>query len=211
MLPLFGKTIGFLLDSSQVVANRPPAPPSTNSPEFAKEVEEVLSYSKNITRDQIRIVHFWADGAGTYTPPGHWNAIACEDFVNMRYSEARWARNLALLNMAMFDAAICCWDAKYFYFNPRPSQINAKIKTMTGVPNFPAYTSGHSTFSGAAATLLAHVNPGRAGDYMAMADEASKSRLYGAIHYRSDIEVGMQMGKKIGIKAVDRAKTDGAD
>ncbi|MFN5217132.1 MAG: phosphatase PAP2 family protein [Sphingomonadales bacterium] len=211
MLPLFGKTIGFLLDSSQVVANRPPAPPSTNSPEFAKEVEEVLSYSKNITRDQIRIVHFWADGAGTYTPPGHWNAIACEDFVNMRYSEARWARNLALLNMAMFDAAICCWDAKYFYFNPRPSQINAKIKTMTGVPNFPAYTSGHSTFSGAAATLLAHVNPGRAGDYMAMADEASKSRLYGAIHYRSDIEVGMQMGKKIGIKAVDRAKIDGAD
>lgn len=82
---------------------------------------------------------------------------------------------------------------------------------MTGVPNFPAYTSGHSTFSGAAATLLAHVNPGRAGDYMAMADEASKSRLYGAIHYRSDIEVGMQMGKNIGSKAVDRAKTDGAD
>jgi hypothetical protein len=46
---------------------------------------------------------------------------------------------------------------------------------------------------------------------MAMADEASKSRLYGAIHYRSDIEVGMQMGKNIGSKAVDRAKTDGAD
>ena len=79
------------------------------------------------------------------------------------------------------------------------------------MPNFPAFTSGHSTFSGAAATLLAHVNPGRAQDYLAMADEASKSRLFGAIHYRSDIEVGMQMGKKIGQKAVDRAKTDGAE
>jgi hypothetical protein len=159
----------------------------------------------------MRIVHFWGDGAGTYTPPGHWNAVACEDFVNMRFSEVRWARNLALLNMAMFDAAICCWDAKYAYFNPRPSQINNKIKTLTGLPNFPAYTSGHSTFSGAAATILGHVNPGRAADYMSMADEASKSRLYGAIHYRSDIEIGMSMGKTVGSKAVDRAKTDGAD
>jgi len=211
MLPLFGKTLGFLMDTTEVINNRPPAPPSTNSPEFAKELEEVLWFSQNPTRDRMRIVHFWGDGAGTYTPPGHWNAIACKDFVNLRFSEVRWARNLALLNMSMFDAAICCWDAKFYYFNPRPSQVNNKIKTLTGLPNFPAYTSGHSTFSGAAATLLGHVNPGRATDYMSMANEASNSRLYGAIHYRSDIEVGMNMGKMVGTKAVDRAKTDGAD
>ena len=211
MPPLFGKTIGFLVDTTEVISNRPAAPPSKNSPEFAKELEEVLWYSQNPTRERMRIVHFWGDGVGTYTPPGHWNAIACEDFVNLRFSEVRWATNLALLNMSMFDAAICCWDAKYAYFNPRPSQVNNNIKTLTGLPNFPAFTSGHSTFSGAAATLLAHVNPGRALDYLAMADEASKSRLFGAIHYRSDIEVGMQMGKKIGQKAVDRAKTDGAE
>lgn len=211
MLPLFGKTIGFLMDTTEVVNNRPPAPPSTNSAEFAKELEEVLWYSQNPSRERMRITHFWGDGGGTYTPPGHWNAIACEDFVNLRYSEARWARNLALLNMAMFDAAICCWDAKFAYFNPRPSQINPKIKTLTGLPNFPAYISGHSTFSGAAATLLAHVNPGRAEDYINMATEASNSRLYGAIHYRSDIEVGLDMGNKVGQKAVNRAKTDGAD
>lgn len=211
MLPLFGKTIGLLLDTTEVILGRPAAPPSVNSEQFRKELNEVLWYSQNPTRERMSIVHFWGDGAGTYTPPGHWNAIACEDFVQLGFSEARWARNLALLNMSMFDAAICCWDAKYAYFNPRPSQVNPKIKTLTGLPNFPAYTSGHSTFSGAAATLLSHVNPNRAADYMAMADEASKSRLYGAIHYRSDIEVGMQMGKNIGKKAVDRAKTDGAE
>jgi membrane-associated phospholipid phosphatase len=113
--------------------------------------------------------------------------------------------------MALFDAAICCWDAKYYYFNPRPSQVNPKIKTLTGVPNFPAYTSGHSTFSGSAATILGHIVPSRAADYMTMAEEASNSRLYGAIHYRSDIEVGMAMGKMIGTKAIIRAKSDGAE
>ena len=70
----------------------------------------------------MKIIHFWADGAGTYTPAGHWDAIAAEEFVKENYSEVRWARNFALLNMALMDAGIVCWDAKYFYFNPRPSQ-----------------------------------------------------------------------------------------
>jgi hypothetical protein len=211
MLPFFGKTMGFLLDTNQVVASRPAGPPSTNSEQFKKELDEVLWFSEHPTRERMRIVHFWGDGVATYTPPGHWNAIACEDFVKLRLSEVRWARNLALLNMSMFDAAICCWDTKYAFFNPRPSQINSKIKTLTGLPNFPAYMSGHSTFSGAASTILGHLNPGRAADYKAMADEASLSRLYGAIHYRSDIEVGMEMGQNIGRKAIDRARADGAE
>lgn len=211
MLPLFGRVIGMLLDTADVIAGRPAPPPSVNSDQFKQELEEVLHYSKNATRENMKIVHFWGDGVGTYTPPGHWNAIASEDFVNLGYSEVRWARNLALINMALFDAAICCWDVKMYYYNPRPSQVNPAIKTLTGVPNFPAYTSGHSTFSGAAASVLAYLVPSKSGEYLAMADEASKSRLYGAIHYRSDIEVGMAMGKAIGAKAVFRAKNDGAD
>ena len=89
--------------------------------------------------------------------------------------------------------------------------MNPECKTLTGLPNFPAFTSGHSTFSGAAAKFLSHVVPDQASRYMSMADEASKSRLWGGIHYRSDIEVGMTMGIAIGGKAVERAKTDGAE
>lgn len=211
MLPMFGNVMSFLMDTTEVVNSRPPAPPSTSSPEFKKELEEVLWFSQNPTRERMKAVHFWGDGIGTYAPPGHWNAIACEDFVLQHWSEVRWARNLALLNMSMFSAAVCCWDAKMFYFNPRPIQMNPNCKTLTGLPNFPAYTSGHSTFSGAAAKLLSHVVPSEANKYMAWANEASSSRLWGGIHYRSDIEVGMKMGLEIGGKAIDRAKSDGAE
>jgi hypothetical protein len=148
---------------------------------------------------------------GTVTPPGHWNSIAAEDFINQSFSEVRWARNMALLNMALMDAAIACWDAKYTYFNPRPSQVDPNIKTLTGLPNFPAYISGHSTFSAAAATLLGHVIPARAPAYNDMATEAKLSRLYGAIHFRSDCEVGFICGQKIGNFAVQRALKDGAE
>jgi hypothetical protein len=159
----------------------------------------------------LRIAHFWADGISTPTPPGHWNYIAANDFVQQNFSEARWARNMALLNMSLMDAAIVCWDAKYLYFNPRPSQMDSRIKTVTGLPNFPAYISGHSTFSGAAATVLGYIIPGRAQDYNNMANEASVSRLYGAIHYRSDCEKGLEAGKKVGNYAVNRGHIDGAE
>jgi len=212
MLPLFGRVRSWLFDSATMVTVvRPGPPPSTNSDQFRKETDEIFEYSKNITREQISIVHFWADGVATYTPPGHWNAIAADDFLKQGFSEVRWARNMALLNMSMMDAAIACWDAKYFYFNPRPSQVNPEIKTTTGTPNFPAYPSGHSTFSGAAATILGHIIPGNKSAYEAMATEASLSRMYGAIHYRSDCQEGLKCGKKIGDFAISRAISDGAE
>jgi membrane-associated phospholipid phosphatase len=210
MLPIFGKVKAFLFDSLTCIALRPGPPPLTSSPKMKQETDEIYEYVNNPTRERLRIVHFWADGVGTYTPPGHWDAIAAEDFITKNYSEIRWARNMALLNMALMDAAIVCWDTKYFYFNPRPSQMDPRIKTLTGVPNFPAYISGHSTFSGAAATVLSHIVPEKATAYNAMASEASLSRMYGGIHYRADCEVGLQVGKNIGNYAVERAKTDGA-
>ncbi len=144
---------------ADIVKERPVAPPSTGSAEMKKDVEEVKWYSENITRERIAVVHKWADGAGTYTPPGHWNDIAAEYVSDARFSEVRAARAFALLNMAMHDAAVGCWETKYFYFNPRPSQMDPRIKTSTGVPNFPAFTSGHSTFSGAAASVLTYLFP----------------------------------------------------
>jgi hypothetical protein len=211
MLPLFGKVKTFLFDSLTAISLRPPPPPSTSSEQFKEETGEILAFTKNPTRERLRVIHFWADGAGTYTPPGHWDAIAAEQFVKENFSEVRWARNFALLNMAMMDAAIICWDAKFTYFNPRPCQTDPNIKTLTGVPNFPAYTSGHSTFSGAAATILSHILPDRGSIFDDMAMEASLSRLYGGIHYRSDCEQGLITGKAIGQYAINRANTDGAE
>jgi hypothetical protein len=209
-LPLFSKVIPFLFDTLTVVALRPGPPNLAGSPAFKKEVDEVLYYSQNATQAQQAQVGFWADGAGTYTPIGHWNAIAATEFVKQNYSEVRWARNLALLNMAEMDVAICCWDTKYFYFNQRPTQANPKIKTYTGIPNFPSYTSGHSNFSGAAATVLTYLLPDRGTKFTDLANQASLSRLYGAIHYRSDIEVGLKTGVQVGQYAVLRGQTDGA-
>lgn len=211
MLPLFGKVKGFLVDSLAVISLRPGPPPLTSNGQLKKDAEEVQKMIVDDSREHYRIVHFWADGVGTYTPPGHWNAIAAEDFINKNFSEVRWARNMALLNMSLMDAGIVCWDIKYFYFNPRPTQLEPAVKTLTGIPNFPSYVSGHATFSGAAATVLAHIIKEKASAYQAMAEEAAMSRFYAGIHYRVDSEAGLEVGRKVGDYAVQRAKTDGAE
>ena len=212
MLPLFGAVKTFLFDSLTMVTTiRPPAPPSTGSQKMKDETEEIYQITKNLTRDQLRIADFWADGLRTYTPPGHWNYIAATEFVHQGFSEPRWARNMALLNMAIMDAGVVCWDAKTFYNNPRPMQLDTRIKTGIGLPNFPAYISGHSTFSGAASIVLGYIIPAKAQMFKDMAKEASVSRMYGAIHYRSDCEMGITTGEKVGNYAVTRGHTDGAE
>ncbi len=211
MLPLFGQVRAWAMTPADVLAERPPAPPSTSSAQMRQELAEVKSYTDNATREQVAIANKWSDGAGTYTPPGHWNDIAAEFVRDARMSEVRAARAFALLNMAMHDAAVGCWDAKYAYFNPRPSQLDPAIKTAIGLPNFPSFTSGHSTFSAAAALVLGHLFPGHAAEFDAMKEESSLSRLYGCIHYRVDIEVGKEHGKRIGGYTVRFAQGDGAN
>lgn len=220
MLPFFGLRSfndvnygvkAWMMTNQQIIDERPDMPPPTSSEEMAKEVEEVKYYSKNVTRERLAIVHKWADGAGTYTPPGHWDEIASHYVEAANMSEVRAARVFAYLNMVLHDAAVGCWETKYFYFNPRPSQMDPSIKTATGVPNFPAYTSGHSTFSGAAASVLSYLFPEGANYFDQEAQEASLSRMYGGIHYRSDCQEGLDHGKRIAQYTIDYAKGDGAD
>ena len=212
---------------------RAAGPPALASSEYAAAYTEVKAFGAEVgssrTPEQDVIALFWADGAGTETPPGHWNTIA-ED-VALRYGNTleQNARLFALLNIAMADAAIVAWDAKYVFDTWRPvtaihnGDNDGNADTIgdptwnSFIPNppFPEYVSGHSTFSGAAATVLAmfygsdDVAFTTTSDFLlgitrqfasfsAAAAEAAMSRLYGGIHFRFSIEDGLTAGVAIG-------------
>jgi hypothetical protein len=210
MLPTYGFVLPWNFSAETVKTLRPSPPPALGSAEFKKNMDELLDIASNQTREQAKIASFWSDGVGSYTPPGHWHRRAANLCHDNNFSEVRTARTLALLGTTLQDAGICCWDAKYYFYYPRPNQMSKKVKTSVGLPNFPSYTSGHSTFSGAAAELLSYIFPAEKQKLDAMAAEASVSRIYGLIHYRFDCEAGLESGHKIGEYAVARAKADGA-
>jgi len=105
------------------------------------------------------------------------------------------------------------WDAKYTWWTPRPENairelLDPSWTPLLRTPLFPAYVSGHSTYSAAVATVLAHLFPDDAERFRAMGEEAGLSRLYGGIHYRSDHLQGSKMGRHLGTLVIERAAVD---
>ena len=223
LLPQWGFVVPFAMSSSSQF--RPLGPPPLDSQQYAADYEEVKQLGAALgstrTADQTEIALFWADGAGTETPPGHWNSIAQIIGASQGTTIEENARLFALINIAMADAAICSWDAKYTYHFWRPvtaiafaePQLNWMSFIVT--PPFPDYTSGHSTFSAAAATVLpfffrtedlpfttgSDFLPGVYRSFSTCqdaAEEAALSRIYGGIHFRSASEDGLQAGSSIG-------------
>jgi hypothetical protein len=206
LLPLMGM-VQTWFDKNEVLGNpQPSSPPALKSTEFKQDIDSVKKIGDTRTEEQKRIAEFWADGVGTFTPPGHWNKIAEELIRNQHFTELRTAKIYQQLNRAEEDAAIACWATKYKYFFPRPTQVDKDIKNSLAVPNFPSYTSGHSTFSAAAALVLGHYFPQDSARLKKMANEAGISRIYGGIHYFCDNEGGKMCGEKIGKLAVDWGK-----
>ncbi len=154
---------------------RPPPPPEFSSPAWLEEWNEVrvlgAANSSVRTAEQTEIAWFWADGVGTETPPGHWNEVAAQLARARNLNDVDSARLFALVNLALADAGIATWDAKYVYDLWRPitairsAETDSNPATMADptwtplilTPPFPEYVSGHSTFSRAAATALAAV------------------------------------------------------
>lgn len=211
LLPTYGNVLPWNFAKTELAVIRPSMPPLIGSDEFKRDMDELVKISQKQTREQARIANFWADGPGTYTPPGHWHRIAANLCRDNKFSEVRTARTLALMATAVQDAGISCWETKYYYYYPRPNQMDSRIKTSVGLPNFPSYTSGHSTFSAAGANVLSYVFPSEQIKLETFAKEASESRIYGCIHYRFDCEKGLEAGKKVAQYAIDRGKKDGSE
>lgn len=209
LTPRFGQVTMWSVPN--VVDVRPVPPPTPGSVEFEKDAQELERFAKKLTTEQRKIANWWSDGLGTYTPPGHWNRRAKEYIVKYEMNPLRTARTFAYLNMAVMDAGVACWDAKYYYHYPRPIQTMKGFKTILGTPNFPSYTSGHSTFSGAAAEVLAYIFPAEAKVVRDWANEAAESRIYGGIHYRFDSEAGLTQGRAVAAYTITRAQADGAN
>lgn len=169
-LPMWGEVKPFVL--ADVADIRVAAPPKLDSAEYAAAVDQVLRLgrvdSTTRTSEQTEIANFWADGAGTATPPGHWNRIASDVLMSRPMELIDSARTMAMLNLALADAAIAAWDVKYLYDFWRPIDAitkaaadgndatvqDASWSPLLRTPPHPSYVSGHSTFSAAAATVL---------------------------------------------------------
>jgi len=196
---------------------RPPPPPRFGTPGFLQEAHQVVWAQEGLTRKQKRAAKFWQGGEGTSLPPGIWIEVVLERLRSEPLTTPRTTRLLSSLTVAMADAGVAAWDAKYAYWYPRPengirdSGLDKRWTPYVETPFFPAYVSGHSTYSSAAGEVLAHFYPKDAKLWHARAREAGLSRIWGGIHWPVDNVFGNRMGRRIGRLTVQRAERDGAE
>jgi hypothetical protein len=224
---------------------RPSAPPPFNitdkNSEYYIQVMKVKNAVDSLTAEQKHIANFWDDNpfkinvAGhvmmstkKFSPPGHWmsivgiaNKTANANFETVTYAYAKTA-------IALFDAFIHCWDAKYTYNTVRPETVINKYidpnwRPLLQTPAFPEYTCGHSTISSAAAEALTSVY----GDHFSYTDstelefgipnrtftsfrqaayENNWARFYGGLHYHNSCITSNQQGKLVGDWVVTHLK-----
>jgi membrane-associated phospholipid phosphatase len=229
--PCWGQLRPLVLASGEECA--PPPPPAyADDPasEFFARALEVYTTNVHLTEEQRTIALYWADVSGTTgTPPGHWIAIVGQLAWRELLSLMAAAEGYVRVGLAVADAFISCWQTKYTYNLLRPETAITRLIDPAWVPllitpGFPAYTSGHATQSGAAATVLTdlfgmtpftdtlhqdhdlepRLEPRRFGSFDEAAAEAAISRLYAGIHYPFDSDNGLAQGRCIGRVIVDR-------
>lgn len=221
LLPDWGRNRTFAMPDG-ATCGLPPPPAYSEEPgsSFFIEAREVYDVSLSLTEDQEAIARFWSDDPMlTPTPPGHWLAIALQVLGEKEATLEMRVDTLARLGIGLADAFIGCWHDKYKYDLVRPLTYIRRVidpawQAILITPPFPEYPSGHSTQSGAAAEVLTNLFgadyafedrthdddglPARKFDsFWHAAEEAGISRLYGGIHYRAAIELGLDQGKCI--------------
>lgn len=193
-----------------------------NQQSTEKEMALFWDCNPNISVTQGHVMYFQQK----ISPGGHWMHIATATCQREDYPEIQTAEILSALAITIADGFISCWEAKYHYNKIRPETvinhyIDRDWRPLLQTPYFPEYPSGHSVVSSAAAAVLTKLvkenyaytdstevdfglKPRQFSSFVAAANEASISRLYGGIHFRDAIVNGQEEGRKIAAMALQK-------
>lgn len=175
-----------------------PAPP----PDFAKEMAELKNF-KQTFRSQANAWYYASQSSD--------DVLHKKIFeYNIHLNPPQAARIYAAQAVGSYDAFIACWDAKYAYWGIRPDQYDTTYRPLVPTPPFPGYPSGHAVISGLSGDLLSYFFPADKALFQKQAKDAAESRFQAGIHFRSDNEVGLELGRKIANALLQRIRSDGA-
>jgi len=195
-------------------ALRPPAPPARGSAEEKAEIDEIVQLQTARTAATDSVVRAWGGDPGA---PWSRLAVGRLDFYwpllpDVRIATpARAARIMALLHVAMHDAAVAAWDAKYAYKRQAPALASNRVRALVPLGDTPSYPSEHAAAAAAAAVILTYAFPiDDTTSFTRSAREAAESRIVAGAAYRSDVDAGWALGMAIARRILDRAMADGS-
>jgi PAP2 superfamily len=241
--PHWGKIRPWVLDSAGQFKAAPPVPFSTQKGSvFYKQANEVYQIRQKLSTADSLTAWYWDDnpfalqvsghfsyGVKKISPGGHWMLITSTACRNQQADMMRSLETYVRVICAIADGFIQSWDTKYKSNLIRPESyineyIDPKWAPLIQTPPFPEHTSGHSTISAAAATVLTQafgdnvaftdstevefgMEPRTFKSFNEAADQVGMSRLFGGIHYRHGNIEGLKCGRQVGNWVCQQLKT----
>jgi membrane-associated phospholipid phosphatase len=198
MLPQAGSNKTVVLDSSSQFRPGPP-------PDYTKDMAELKAFKP--TFRSMANAFYWAS-------QDFWFEVLNKKIFeyNLNLDPPAAARLYAITAIGQYDAFTACWDAKYTYWGTRPDQYDTAFRpVLIYTPPFPGYPSGHAVMSGMQGALYSYFFPAEEAYFQKKAKDAAESRFQGGIHFRTDNEVGLELGRKVANAMIEKLKSDGVD
>ena len=195
-------------------ALRPAPPPVAGSAQLAQELDEIVAVQSARSEQMDSVIVRWSA-----LPTAPWHALALDRMEvywvllpDVRLATPpRTARAMALLNVAMYDALVATWNAKYAYRRKAPSETDPRIRAVIATHGVPSYPSEHAAVATAAAAVLSYVFPREDTlSFHALAHEAGDARIAAGVAYRSDVDAGNAIGQAVAAQVLAYASNDGA-
>jgi hypothetical protein len=175
-----------------------------NRVDFQRELTDVHRALDQLTPHQKTLAEYW--GAGP--PTKQWTPIVDRLIDTYQVEAPRAARILACFHAGINDAFVVAWTLKYRWLVARPNQYDQELVTAICTPEHPTYPSGHAVVSGAAEEILSYFFPAERKRIRGFALENAQSRLYGGVHFPSDNNQGLRVGRQIGRVVVDEIRNN---
>ena len=229
LLPYWGSTRTFIIQPEKYMAKELPEYSVEPNQFYHTQALEVLTLSTPLAAESKWIADFWNDDRPglTFTPAGHWLAIANQVIEKEKPSIEKTLETYLRVGFALSDAMVACWKSKYHYNVERPEtfiqkNLSKNWRPYSPSPSFPSYPSGHSMMGAAAARVLTNMygENYKMMDYShqgltefttkargfksfeEMSNENALSRILMGVHYRMDCEEGLRLGDMIGNEIV---------
>lgn len=168
------------------------------------QLDEVIKVNQNLTEQQKAIASYWGLGV----PQNKFIAIEQCLINTYAVNPISATRIYSILDTALNDAMVMCWNYKYKYQIPRPVQYNNDFKPFLITPQHPTYPAGHSVFAGCVYRILSFFFPTESKKIESLCKECSISRLYAGVHFRMDIEEGYKLGVQIAEEVIKQIEND---
>lgn len=180
-----------------------PAPPPDEAATQA-ELAEVQEAAGNRDEAALQQIAYWDAGSPSY----RWIELAFAQNRATPSSGPRVIRMMSYLNVAIYDAMVAAWDAKYAYNRPRPGDLDPTLAVLAQHTDSPSYPSEQAVAAGAASAILAYIYPDQAQTFLDKAQEAADSRVLAGASFPSDVAAGLELGQQVAEQVIARAEED---